>query len=166
MPAFNPTNPILGAMRSADMRYGFAALLFFSVPAFAHDFWLEPSTFRPVVGQGLTVGLRVGQNFAGDPVPRSAQLLDRFTIRDAAGERAIEGFENLDPAGYLRIDRPGLAIIGYRSKPYPLELPAEKFAEFLRAEGLESIIKFRGQPDRSRGTGQAASPRRSPVSRR
>jgi len=68
-------------------------------------------------------------------------------MRVAAGERAIEGFEYLDPAGYLRVDRPGLAIIGYRSKPYHLELAAEKFAEFLRAEGLESIIKFRGQPD-------------------
>ena len=128
------------------MRY--AWLLLFSLPAFAHDFWLEPSTFRPAVGQKVTVGLRVGQDFAGDPVPRSAELLDQFTIRDAAGERTIDGFENLDPAGYLRIDKPGLAIIGYRSKPYRLDLPAEKFAEFLKTEGVESIVKFRGQADR------------------
>ena len=125
-----------------------ATLLLLARIATAHDFWLEPSTFRPAVGQKITVGLRVGQDFAGDAVPRSAGLLDQFTIRDGGGQRAIEGFENLDPAGYLRIEKPGLAVIGYRSKPYPLELPAEKFAEFLRTEGLESVVKFRGQPDR------------------
>lgn len=104
----------------------------------------------------MTVGLRVGQDFAGDAVPRSAELLDQFTIRDGGGQRAIEGFENLDPAGYLRIEKPGLAVIGYRSKPYPLELPAEKFNLFLQQEGLDAIRELRAkrgetnQPDRER----------------
>lgn len=146
--ARSAANPIRRAVRSAGMRRVLAVLVFVSATASAHDFWLEPSTFRPAAGQKMTVGLRVGQDFAGDPVPRSAQLLESFTIRDAGGERTIDGFENLDPAGYLRIDQPGLAIIGYRSKPYPLELSAEKFAEFLRVEGLDLIIKLRGQPDR------------------
>src|SRR6266496_468105 len=113
-------------------------------------------TFRPAVGRNMTASLRVGQEFAGDAVPRSAQLMDAFVVRDAAGERAIFGFENQDPAGILRIDRPGLAIIGYRSKPYPLELAADKFEQFLRTEGLERIAQLRARrgesqkPDRER----------------
>jgi hypothetical protein len=39
----------------------------------------------------MTVALRVGQNFTGDPVPRSTQLLDSFTIRDSRGERPSSG---------------------------------------------------------------------------
>jgi len=124
--------------------------------ALAHDFWIEPSTFRPVVGRNMTASLRVGQDFLGDAVPRSAQLMDTFVVRDAAGERTISGFQNQDPAGILRIDQPGLAIIGYRSKPYPLELAADKFEEFLRTEGLERISALRARrgesqrPDRER----------------
>lgn len=104
--------------------------------ASAHDFWIEPSTFRPAKGQTFTARLVVGQNFAGDPIPRSAQLIDSFIVRDASGQRPVNGFENQDPAGYLRFDRPGVAIIGYRSKANLLELSAEKFNEFVQQEGL------------------------------
>src|SRR6266851_4379151 len=95
-----------------------------AAPAFAHDFWIEPSTFRPVPGQLFTASLLVGQDFAGDPVPRSMQLMDSFTVRETGGEKPIVGMENRDPAGYLRLEKSGIATIGYRSKPYPLELAA------------------------------------------
>lgn len=72
--------------------------------ACAHDFWIEPSTFRPAVGQTMTAALRVGQDFVGDAVPRSSQLMDSFIVRDPAGERTVDGFENQDPAGYLRVE--------------------------------------------------------------
>lgn len=127
-----------------------------ATPSFAHDFWIEPSTFRPSQGENLTATLVVGQNFTGDAVPRSTQLIESFTIRDGSGERPIGGFENQDPAGYLRAESAGIAIIGYRSKPYPLELAAAKFEEFLSTEGLESIHAARAargeaqKPDRER----------------
>jgi uncharacterized GH25 family protein len=124
--------------------------------AHAHDFWIEPSTFRPAVGQLVSASLRVGQEFEGDPIPRSAQLIDSFTVREGNKEKEVAGFENRDPAGYVRLEQPGLAIIGYRSKPNPLELDAAKFEEFLKLEGLERIIAIRAQrhetakPDRER----------------
>lgn len=109
------------------------------IPATApgHDFWLEPSTFRPAPGQIFTIGLRVGRDFAGDEIPVSAELIDSFAIRDGAGERAIDG--------YARILKSNGAVIGYRSKPYPLELPAEKYNEFLQQEGFAMRVT---QPQR------------------
>lgn len=130
--------------------------LLVSGAAMAHDFWIEPSTFRPAIGQNFTASLLVGQEFAGDPVVRSSQLMESFTVRDPAGERPILGFENRDPAGILRIELPGAAILGYRSKPYPLELAADKFEAFLRDEELAEIHALRVQrgetakPDRER----------------
>ncbi len=47
-----------------------AAVLMATARAQAHDFWIEPSTFHPAPGAMVSVGLRVGQNFIGDPVPR------------------------------------------------------------------------------------------------
>ena len=86
----------------------------------------------------------------------SSDLMEAFVVHDSAGQRTIDGFENQDPAGILRINQPGLAIIGYRSKPYPLELATDKFEQFLKTEGLERISALRARrgesqkPDRER----------------
>jgi uncharacterized GH25 family protein len=128
-----------------DMKKLIPIFLLIASAAQAHDFWIEPSSYRPHPGENLTASLRVGQDFTGDAVPRSAQLMDSFIVRERKSERPVNGFENDDPAGILRIDRPGLAIIGYRSKPYPLQLPAAKFEEFLRMEGLDRISAARQQ---------------------
>ena len=111
----------------------------------AHDFWIEPSTFRPAPGATVAIGLRVGQNFVGDPVPRSSQLIERFVVRQGGGEQAIIGLENTDPAGWLRADGQGTAVIAYRSVGSFVELPAPQFEEYLRQEGLEHIIAVRAR---------------------
>jgi uncharacterized GH25 family protein len=99
-------------------------------PLAPHDFWIEPSTYRPAPGSVVTLSLRVGEQFAGDPVPRSAQLIERFVMRD----REVIGRENADPAGLVRFERGGYVV--YRSKPQPLEIPRAKFEQFLSEEGL------------------------------
>jgi uncharacterized GH25 family protein len=49
----------------------------------------------------------------------------------------------MDPAGLVRMDDPGVWLIGYRSRPSPLELAAPAFDQYLREEGLERIIEER-----------------------
>ncbi|HET7437342.1 MAG TPA: DUF4198 domain-containing protein [Thermoanaerobaculia bacterium] len=123
----------------------FLLLALVASTASAHDFWLEPSTFRPHAGDTVAIGLRVGQDFVGDPVPRSSASIESFVIRDAAGERAIGGMENRDPAGVVKIERDGGAVVAYRSKPSSVQLAPEKFESYLRDEGLERIIAMRKQ---------------------
>ncbi|HEX8620145.1 MAG TPA: DUF4198 domain-containing protein [Thermoanaerobaculia bacterium] len=124
-----------------------ALIVLSAVRVSAHDFWIEPSSFRPELGKTFTASLRVGEDFAGDPVPRSKTLLESFVVRDAAGERAINGIENQDPAGFVKIDEAGTAVIGYRSKASPLQLPPEKFVQFLTEEGIRGVTVSR-QPHR------------------
>ncbi|MEA2240121.1 MAG: hypothetical protein QOC81_4845 [Thermoanaerobaculia bacterium] len=121
----------------------FLILAFVARAAAAHDFWIEPSTFRPQIGTTLLTSLRVGQEFVGDAVARDSSMIERFIVRDGAGERDIAGLERRDPAGYLAVERAGIAVIGYRSKPKYLEMPAEKFEQYLKDEGLESVIASR-----------------------
>ena len=116
-----------------------SAFILAASTALAHDFWLDPSTFRPHPGDLVRVSLRVGQNFIGDPVPRSALLIDKFTVRDASGEQDVIGPENGDPAGYLR-PRGNAAMIGYLSKPYPLDLTPQKYHDFLQQEGFTNLV--------------------------
>lgn len=93
----------------------------------------------------ITASLRVGMNWSGDPVARDTSQIEKFIVRDSGGERAVAGFEGRDPAGVVRIEKPGGAIIGYRSKTAPLELPPEKFEQYLRDEGLERFIDIRAK---------------------
>jgi uncharacterized GH25 family protein len=128
-----------------------AALLLAAGDAYAHDFWIEPSTFYPPPGSTVAVGLRVGQNFIGDPVPRFTSSIEQFVVRQAGSEQPINGLENIDPAGWLRADGQSTAVIVYRSAGSFVELPAEKFEDYLRQEGLERIIDIRakrGQRDK------------------
>lgn len=130
-----------------------AALLAMAIaPLAAHDFWIEPSTFHPEAGAVVGIGLRVGQNFTGDPVRRSSDLIEQFVVRQGDREEPVTGAEGGDPAGFVMADARETALIAYRSKPAFIELPADRFEDYLRREGLDDVIAVRrargksGQP--------------------
>ena len=133
------------AARVAPALFGLAAA------ALAHDFWIEPSSFRPAVGSELHVSLRVGQDFRGDPVPRNSALVQRFALVSGSGETPIGGLPGTDPAGSIRVPGPGIFWIAYRSGRSPMTLEAKKFEKYLAEEGLERIVRARsgrGESDR------------------
>ena len=121
----------------------FAAALASCAPAFAHDFWIEPSSFRPPPGSELAVSLRVGEHFRGDPVPRADPRIVRFVLASAAGDAPIGGLPATDPAGLINVGSPGFATIGYRSSRTPITLEAEKFEKYLADEGLDHVLLAR-----------------------
>jgi uncharacterized GH25 family protein len=112
-------------------------------PVFAHDFWIEASSFRPAVGSAVQLRLFVGPNFEGEPFPRVPNLISRFVLVGGSGERDVPGRPGMDPAGVVRIESPGLQIVAYRSLNYPLTVEAAKFEEYLAEEGLEKISALR-----------------------
>jgi len=119
----------------------------------AHDFWIEPTGFMADLGRVVGVKLRVGQDFHGDPVPRSDELIGDFVVVDASGRRQVVGRDGSDPAGLLRVTSPGLMVIGYRSHPSAVTLAADKFTAYLKEEGLETVIdaRARGQASQREG---------------
>ena len=111
----------------------------------AHDMWIEPTTFTPEPGDIVGARLRVGQDFIGDPLRRDDALIDQFVVQAAAGRKPLVGRPGADPAGLLRVDAPGLMVIGYRSHPSTVEQTAEKFTQYLKEEGLEAIAALRAR---------------------
>lgn len=136
--------------------FGGAALLggLLSATLCAHDFWIEPSTFRPAVGSDVAARLMVGQKFRGEALPRNPALIVKFVLVSDRGETPVAGRAGAEPAGRVAISEPGLLVLGYRSLNSPLALEAAKFEEYLREEGLESVIAARvrrgesGKPSR------------------
>jgi len=132
-------------------RYG-AGLLFgvLSAPALlAHNFWIEPTTFTPALGQRVAVRLRVGAELQGDPVPRDPNLIKRFVAVGPSGEAPVPGVPNTEPAGFEAFAAPGLYTIVYDSGRSPVELDAAKFETYLKEEGLETVAAARSRQGKS-----------------
>lgn len=125
-------------------------MFFAAASLLAHDFWIEPSTFRPAVGASVDIALRVGEGFRGDPVPRAPERIVQFTLVSQSRKTPVEGVPARDPAGVARISEPGLQIVGYRSNTSKVELDAEKFEQYLKEEGLESIVAERARRGESK----------------
>jgi len=121
--------------------------------ALAHDFWLEPSTFRPAAGATVAVGLRVGEDFLGDPVLRSSSSIERFVVRERGRASDVGGVEGGDPAGWFRA-REGAAVVAYASHAAPVELPPQRFEAYLRRQGLEWVIAARARDGESGDPGR------------
>ena len=130
-----------------------AAIALSRAPLFAHDMWIEPTTFSPDSGQIVAVKLRVGQDLLGDPLPLDPALVNQFVVEDGAGRRPVVGRNGGDPAGLLRVAMPGLLVIGYRSNPSAIEMAAEKFNQYVKDEGLDAVAALRA---RRNETGAAA----------
>ncbi|MEP0848720.1 MAG: DUF4198 domain-containing protein [Phycisphaerae bacterium] len=127
-----------------------AATLFSTRAAVGHEFWIEPSAYHVKPGEVVRVGLRVGDGFPGEPVPRDPGRIVKFVLAGPDGERPIAGVDGADPAGLLRVENSGLFVIGYRSARTPHELPGPAFETYLSDDGLEHVSaarKARGQTD-------------------
>jgi uncharacterized GH25 family protein len=115
------------------------------VPLAAHDFWIEPTGYTVDAGKIVGIRARVGDGFLGDPVPRDPALLEELVAATASGRQPVAGRDGDDPAGLLRAASAGLHVIGYLGKPSRVELSAEKFNEYLAAEGLDGVIDWRAR---------------------
>ena len=120
-----------------------AAVALTQTTLFAHDMWIEPTTFSPEPGQIVGVRLRVGQDLLGDPLPLDPALVNQFVLEDAAGRKPVVRRDGADPAGFLRVAMPGLVVIGYRSNPSAIEMAADKFNQYVKEEGLDGVAALR-----------------------
>lgn len=110
----------------------------------AHDFWLEPASFRPTAGSDLPVRIYVGQDFKGDSVIYLPELFERFVYVTPRGEKPVAGVAGDDPVK-IPIRDSGMLLLGYRSTLASVEFDTvEEFEGYLVKEGMERILTLRG----------------------
>lgn len=128
--------------------------------AFAHDFWIRPSSFHPPLGEVMNLSLLVGDGFEGEPVLRNEKKIVSFSVigPDGANKPAV-GREDDAPAGRYRPTSAGLHLAGYRSRNAAVELDGPKFESYLHEEGLEAISALRAK------RGETARPAKETYSR-
>lgn len=141
------TSPQFTGTRLAALAGAFCLLLFMgSRVARAHDFWIEPESFRPMPGTRVPIRLYVGQNFAGESIPHFPDRVIRFISNGPAGEQAISGVLGDDPAGAIVPAIAGLYIVALHTKPDEVVFDdIDEFERYLRMEGLERNLALQQQ---------------------
>jgi len=134
------------------MRKALPLLLLFPIAALAHEFWLQPASYRVTVGASVPIKLLVGANFAGTSWARPTRWVRRFvrfgpTPADSADLRPALLADSLAPA--LRCPTAGTHLVLLTSQPAFIELPAAQFTAYLREEGLGLALRQRQEADES-----------------
>ncbi|MBA2771761.1 MAG: DUF4198 domain-containing protein [Sphingomonas sp.] len=143
------------------MKLHFIALasMLVSTPALAHDFWIQPLRFQVEPGAALPVTFQVGHGKFRERWSNN----DRITLlgdffqgsrRDRRGDLRSSG-----PADLVTSFAPaGLHVLGMQSNYSFSELPAVRFKDYAKEEGLALILAAR---ERGRTTNKAGRERYS-----
>jgi uncharacterized GH25 family protein len=130
------------------MRKAFPLLLL-ATAALAHEFWLQPASFRVAVGAVVPLKLLVGEGFKGETWPRPTRRVRRFvrfgpaSAADSTDLRPALLADSVAPA--LRCPTAGTQLVVLTSAPSFIELPAAEFTAYLREEGLDNALRYRQQ---------------------
>ncbi len=120
--------------------------------AAAHEYWIEPAAFQVKPGAKVALALLVGQNFKGERQPYIAETSERFVAVDKNGSRPIRAVSGDDPAGTVTIADPGLTVVGYHSRKYPLRFDSlAEFERYLRLEGLDRLLDVAAKRHSAKG---------------
>jgi uncharacterized GH25 family protein len=117
-------------------------LLFAATAPLAHDFWVEPDSYKPVIGERVEIRLREGVEFKGDTLPYIPEWFKDFSSVDIDGRNPVVSRMGDDPAATL-VAKEGALLVGYRSNRSYVELDAAKFNSYLEDEGIEFIREQR-----------------------
>jgi len=109
--------------------------------ATAHDFWIEPASYRPGAGFALPVNLMVGELFTGDALPRDDSSIRLFALYPGltAPPRAVIGTDGITPGGTVLVDGARTALLAFSGAGGVTELPPDRFTAYLRSHGLEWV---------------------------
>ena len=127
-------------------------------PGGAHDFWVQPGEYQVMPGLATSVILLVGH---GPDRQRSAIPLRRITRFEAVGPRGFRmdfhsslqlGGRRDDGTVVFRERGTYVLVLQTDARAYSL-LPAIRFNDYLRVEGLTPALQFRERTHRTSAEG-------------
>lgn len=131
--------------------------------ASAHDFWVEPQRFQTQAGFPLAFTFQVGH---GTDRQRWGNGADRIVLLQAISKRqrtdlrsAVRPTSSKDFVA--RLNTPGLHIIAMQSTAAFSELPALRFNDYAKTEGLAPILASRRRENRTGAPGRELYSRRT-----
>ena len=138
-------------------------LLGIGTSAVAHDFWIQPSRFQAAPGVPVPTVMLIGHGAARERWPGDAARVILLASVGPDGRvdhrprfRPFRGSIDLTPV----FARPGVHVLAMQTSHAVSELPAARFNDYARDEGLTPILSARSR------SGQSDRPGREIYSRR
>jgi uncharacterized GH25 family protein len=148
------------------LRYFAACILCSIASADAHDFWVQPDSYRIEPGVAVPFTLQVGHGPFRQRSPLPLTRLTRFAAIAADGS-TVDLRDNLHLGGptddgELQFHEPGTYIVVLETdNRAQSHLPAIRFNDYLRAEGLSAVLAQRERAHRMDADGSENYSRRS-----
>lgn len=144
------------------LRYASLSVLFLAAPVSAHDVWMQPQRYHVQAGTELPVAFLIGHGPYRDRWQNNAgvtMLMDR--TRNGTRD-VIDGLQNAGPADALiRLQQPGMHMLALQSRYAFSELPAIRFNDYAKAEGLVTVLDARNREGTMQTTGRERYSRRA-----
>ncbi len=137
------------------------SLALVATPVAAHDFWLQPLRFQAAVNVPFPVTFQVGHGAARQRWDTGNRVLLLNDVVNGA-RRDIRGDLRQDgPADLItRFTSPGLHIVALQSTYVQSELPALRFNDYAKAEGLALVLATRARAGTTAKAGRERYSRR------
>jgi uncharacterized GH25 family protein len=133
--------------------------------ALAHDLYIMPEYFRVSVGQNITVALHNGDAFPESEASAPIERLRDASLRSSTQAAPVENLrvDGNRTSGSVSIPGSGALLLTVRTIPNFIEIEPDKFAAYLKEEGLTEALDWRikhgetGKPGRERYSKYAKS---------
>jgi uncharacterized GH25 family protein len=125
--------------------FSFILFTFLIVMGGAHEFWLEPERFHVQPGQQVNLRFRVGEHFEGENWTGNRQLVDTLKVYFDGFDDDLEDLisDSTGDSLNLQFFNEGTVLVAFQSKNKYIELPAEKFNEYLKEDGIDNVAHWR-----------------------
>ena len=112
--------------------------------AHAHEFWLQADKFFINVGERLNVKFMVGENFMGESWDLGKHRIEKLELYGSTGVKNVADSVRTDK-GLLQLtmNEVGTKLLVMQSNNAFLEMPASKFNEYLKDDGLDDVYAQR-----------------------
>ena len=109
--------------------------------AAAHEFWIEPLSYRVNVGEKIQAHLKNGQNFKGITYSFVNEIFTRFEMATPAGLAPVEGRRGDRPALNVEGQQGGVHVALYSSTMQWVRYKKfDKFEAFVREKKLDWVL--------------------------
>ncbi|CAN5351262.1 DUF4198 domain-containing protein [soil metagenome] len=126
--------------------YAIFLILFFSVSAFAHEYWLEPDKFFLALNEKTAVHLYVGEGLKQDE-EKGYQKSKTEMFRLFSGENSLDLInlitDDASPVYEFSAKKSGNYLLALERNWSYIKLGAKEFEDYLREDGMEYIIAER-----------------------
>lgn len=138
------------------------SLAVIAMPVLAHDFWLQPARFEVEPGAPLNAVFLVGHGAARDRWNNNDRIV---SLNEYFGAGKIDRRGSLRTGGAadfaVRFESVGLHVLGMQSTYAASELPALRFNDYVKEEGLVLIAAARKRAGTLNAAGRERYSRRA-----